>query len=231
MKKAKDLHLPFAWEDRQPVLHERLWYLPGKIDWSTFSFPGFQAPSFFANSKPVHIEYCSGNGSWIIDRAKRHPEINFLAVEQRFDRARKIWAKMHNAGLQNLIVALAEGHAMTKTFIPDSSVTQIYINFPDPWPKRRHAKYRIINPTFIAEMHRILADNGTVTIVTDDADYSTSIIKEMLAHAGFLSAFDAPYFAEASSEYGTSYFDELFRSKGKIIKLHQFRKQSIDKKS
>lgn len=225
MKKAKDLQLPFKWEERQPVVHEKLWYLPEKRDWSHFVFHGWNSSDFFKNDKPVHIEYCSGNGSWLIDRAKKHPEINFLAVEQRFDRARKIWAKMHNANLENLIVALSEGHAMTKSFVPSQSIQEIYINFPDPWPKRRHAKYRIVNTPFVAEMHRSLQSGGKVTIVTDDADYSAIIIKEMLKHPGFSPVFEAPHFVEASSDYGSSYFDTLFREKGKFIRLHQFIKQ------
>lgn len=221
--KLQNLQLPIGHNHSQSVIHNRLWFVPKKENENdSFLFPGWNHTSLFPNSNKLHIEYCSGNGSWIIDRAKAHPGVNWVAIEQRFDRARKIWTKLHNCGLQNLLVAWAEGYTLTKMHIPDSSVDEVSINFPDPWPKRRHAKYRIIQPLFIEEMHRILVPKGMITIVTDDESYSNSIIRTMLNHHGFTSGFQDPYFCEPSSEYGSSFFDQLFRGQGKIIRLHQF---------
>jgi tRNA (guanine-N7-)-methyltransferase len=222
MKRLKDLQIPFAWEERKAIVHDRLWYLPEKRDFSHFAFPGWQSSELFANDNPIHIEYCSGNGSWLIEKAKNEPHHHFLAVERQFERARKIWCKLHNANLSNVVVAWAEGHMLTQHFIPSNSVSEIYINFPDPWPKRRHAKYRIVQAPFVQELARILKPGGKLTIVTDHVGYSSIIIKELLAQPLLQSQFPAPYFVEATSEYGSSFFDELFRSQGTFIRLHQF---------
>ena len=225
MVKAKDFKLPFSWEEKRPIIHDRLWYLPDRVDSSSFSFPGWDAPLLFGENfspdRKIAIEYCSGNGLWILEKARLNPTINFLAVELRFDRARKIWAKIHNMKLPNLIVAWAEGQELTRKFIPAHCVEEIYINFPDPWPKRRHEKLRIVNTTFLHDLHRILKPQGQITVVTDDEDYSKIIVKEFTTHKDFESTIKAPYFTEPPADYGSSFFEELFRGKGKTIRLHQ----------
>lgn len=231
MVKQQDFKLPFKWEERHAIVHERLWFVPEKMTSHTYSFPGWDHPDFFGSSKPVHIEYCSGNGTWILEKAKINTNVHWLAVEKRFDRARKIWAKIHNQKHQNLMVGLAEGLELTKQFIPQMSVDGIYINFPDPWPKRRHERFRIVSKPFVQELHRILKNDGLVTIVTDHEGYSNSIIKEMLAHNGFSSTIAEPYFSEPPQDYGTSYFEELFKSKGKLIRFHNFIKTASHDRS
>ena len=224
MPKPQDLKLPFAFEKRQAIIFDRLWYVPAKVDSPNFSFPGFGDSTLFGNDQPLFIEYCSGNGSWILEKAKLNPTNNYLAVEMSFERARKIWAKIHNMKLTNLVVAWAEGLELTQKYIPHSCVSGIYINFPDPWPKRRHAKYRIINQPFLQEMHRILKPESCITTVTDHEDYSKIMIKEFISHKGFQSLIEAPYFEEPKPDYGSSFFEELFKSKGKTIRLHSFAK-------
>jgi len=224
MTVIEKLQLPLCRENPVPFLHERFWFLPRKYGSTEFTFSGFHSESFFGNTNPVYIEYCSGNGAWVTQKAESDPTVNWIAVERGFDRARKIWKRLHKKVLSNLIVAWAEGHQLTKTYIPNESVDAIYINFPDPWPKRRHAKYRIIQKPFVAEMHRILKREALVTIVTDDANYSEIIIKEMRAHCGFQSLFEDPYYVPVEPEYGSSFFDELFRNKGLIIRQHTFKK-------
>jgi tRNA (guanine-N7-)-methyltransferase len=222
--KAEDLKIPFTYEERRPIIMNRLWYVPERVALDDFRFPGWNSPDLFGNALPIHIEYCSGNGAWIIEKALQQPEVNFVAVELRFDRARKIWVKLHNMGIKNLIFAWAEGYLLTKTFIPDNSVELISINFPDPWPKRRHARHRLIQKPFLEEMARILRQNATLTFVTDDPDYSEQTTCEFQSVPSFKNAFQTP-FIEPDFNYGSSFFDELWRSKGKTIRLHRFIKQ------
>lgn len=115
------------------------------------------------------------------------------------------------------------GLDLTKQFIPTSSVHEVYVNFPDPWPKRRHEKHRIINPEFVSELARILHPHATATLVTDDKDYSDIMIDEMLKHPQFESVFAPPHFQQAPVEYGTSFFDTLFRDHDRLIRMHQFK--------
>lgn len=226
--KPKDLKFPFSWEERKVMLEDGVLYVPEYYDhYDTFSLPAWSDQALFGNDRPVFVEYCSGNGTWIAKKAKEQPQYNWVAIEKRFDRVRKIWSKIKNEGLENLIVFCGEGFRMTQEYIPAESVDQVYINFPDPWPKKRHAKNRIVQPPFIQEMHRILKDEGTITLVTDDAPYSDQMIEVLQDQAGMNSVYPAPYYVNELDGYGTSYFDTLWRDMGRVIRYHQYRKQKV----
>lgn len=139
-------------------------------------------------------------------------------------RARKIWSKIKNYELDNLFVICGEGFLATRHYFPSDSVQEVFINFPDPWPKRRHANFRIVQTPFIREMQRILKQDGLLTMVTDDKDYSAAMIKVLLDCDGFDSVYPSPYFVTDNEDYGTSYFEDLWRQKGKEIYYHQFKK-------
>lgn len=215
---------PFAREQvRSIFVRDRVWFVPCcGVDLATYHFPGWGAPEFFGNSQPVHVEYCSGNGAWIAAKAKECPQVNWVAVEKKFDRVRKVWSKIHNLGLQNLCVVYGEALQVTATYFPDASVSGVYINFPDPWPKRHHAKYRLVVPPFIEQLSRSLKAGATATLVTDDADYSAAMIRDFGAHAAFASRLPSPYYAGERADYGRSYFEELWRGKGCEIRYHEF---------
>jgi tRNA (guanine-N7-)-methyltransferase len=218
----QDLHIPFS-PDPKPLLHDRLWFIPQNKKPEGATFQQFSRPDFFGNSNPVHIEYCSGNGAWICQKALERPHINFIACERRLERARKIWARLHTLHLKNLIVAYAEGHLLTKFFIPSDAIDAIYIHFPDPWPKRRHARRRIVNADFVAEMARICKKTAPVTIVTDDSTYSEAILA-LMQPPYFQSSLAKPYFIAPPEDYGVSFFEELFRKQGKNIRFLEFAK-------
>jgi tRNA (guanine-N7-)-methyltransferase len=222
MVTSKELRIPFSWQERHIVIANGAWLIPPCTHDPLFSFPGWHDPTLFSNEQPIHIEYCSGNGAWIIEQARHFPYINWLAVEKRFDRIRKIWAKAKNQLLTNLVVVWAEAYALTSRFIPSMSVAKVYINFPDPWPKRRQKKHRLISAPFVQEQARILQAGSTISVVTDHQEYSLHIIELMRQHPAFTSLWPEPYFTEAPQEYGTSFFDALFRSQKIYPRLHQF---------
>lgn len=223
--KPEDLKPPFPRDDRRVVMHDRVWYVPERtLSVSDFAFPGWDHSDFFGNTQPVIVEYCSGNGAWIAAKAQGNPHLNWVAVEKKFERVRKIWSKIKNGQLNNLIVLCGEAHQATRRFIPDNTVSEIYINFPDPWPKTRHFKHRLIQDPFAQEMWRILKQNCGITFVTDDPPYSEWFIQVMGSHSGFKSHYSAPFYTTDVADYGTSYFDELWRGKGRQIRHHRFQK-------
>jgi tRNA (guanine-N7-)-methyltransferase len=226
--KPKNLISPFSRTERQVMIEDRIWYVPPLMeDYTSFTFPGWEHPLLFNNTNPVSIEYCSGNGAWIASQAKQHQSENWIAVEKKFDRIRKIWSKIKNDNIPNLVGICGEGHCVTENYFPTASIKNIYINFPDPWPKTRHAKHRIIQPTFILQLHRILKVGGLLTIVTDDERYSASLIQTLNAATGFRSQFPSPYYITDYPGYGTSYFEDLWREKGKTIHYHVYQKMDV----
>jgi len=184
-----------------------------------FSFPGWEA--LFGNNQPLCIEYCSGNGAWIAAKAQGDTSANWVGVEYKFSRACKIWGQAKRKGLNNLFVINGEAVHAT-TYVATGSVDAIYINFPDPWPKRRHAKYRLISPHFALEMARILKPSGTLTFVTDDRTYSEWSLDILCAMPEFASVYPEPYYTTEWPGYGGSFFDELWRQKGREILYHRF---------
>ncbi len=225
--KPDDLKRPFQWVNRHILIQDRIWYVPDQYeDQGQFVFPGWTHPQTFAHERPICIEYCSGNGAWIAAKAQANPQQNWVAVELKFERVRKIWAKIKNQDLSNLFVICGEGHRVTQNYFPSASVHSVFINFPDPWPKNRHAKHRLVQVAFVREIERILQPHGTLTLVTDDPAYSEGMIHVMQQIAGFQSVFEAPYYVKEYPDYGTSYFEDLWRQKGKSIRYHAFRKIS-----
>lgn len=226
--KPEDLKSPFAWDARRVLLQDRVWYVPDYYDhYQEFTFPGWKDPLLFGNENPVKIEYCSGNGTWIVAKAEENPQVNWVAVEKQFFRARKIWARMKNRQLNNLLIVCGEASTVTRHYIPSKTVSEVFINFPDPWPKARHAKHRLIQPAFIQEIGRILKEGHHWTFVTDDPDYSQLLLEEMAPYKEFVPSFPSPHYVTDLPGYGSSYFEELWREKGRDIRYHRFCKSEI----
>lgn len=224
--KPKHLKSPTNWENRKVIIHDRVWYVPEYFDrYEEFKFPGWDSSELFGNANPVQVEYCSGNGAWIEAKALANPHLNWVAVEKKFERVRKIWSKIQNHQLKNLIVICGEGFLATSLYFPKQSVSEVFINFPDPWPKRVHAKHRIVKPSFVEEMNRILVDQGKITLVTDDPDYSQIMVDCLCGNVHFESLYPQPFYYNEHKGYGTSYFDQLWREKGREIRYHEFRKK------
>jgi tRNA (guanine-N7-)-methyltransferase len=223
--RPEDLKPPFPKEDRKIVIHDHVWYVPPPhFSQSDYQFLGWSHTDFFGNDNPVNVEYCSGNGAWVADQALANPDINWIAIEKKFLRVRKIWSKIKNLKLKNLIVLCGEGYLATQRYFPSNSINEVYVNFPDPWPKKRHAKNRIFQPEFVNELARIITPKQKVTFVTDDPDYSEEVISIFANDKQFQSFYPAPFYAEEDQAYGSSYFEELWRSKGKTIRYHRFTK-------
>lgn len=214
---------PYKWEERYVLLKDRVFFVPERLEnYQDFRFPAFSDPQVFGNEQPVFVEYCSGNGAWIVEKARENPHINWVAVEIKFDRVKKIWKKAQACGLTNLLIVYGEAHLVTECYFPKNAVQEVFINFPDPWPKRRHFKNRIIQDSFIQLLKKLMKPKGVFTFVTDDEPYSKVLISEMKQHPEFTSLYPSPYFAEEFTGYGSSFFEELWRSQGKKIRYHRY---------
>ncbi|MDN3508667.1 MAG: tRNA (guanine(46)-N(7))-methyltransferase TrmB [Candidatus Neptunochlamydia sp.] len=202
--KPKDLLYPYKWEDRHPLLKDKIFYVPEYYqEHKKELFPNLQ--EYFGNDHPIYLEYCSGNGEWILNRTMENPEINWIAVEMWFERVRKIYSKTANYGVENLLIISGEGLTFSREYLSNKSLDKVYINFPDPWPKDRHAKHRIIQCPFVEELRRTVKKGGLVTLVTDNASYKEQIEDEMRGW---------PKIEASHENYGSSFFERLWRSHG-----------------
>lgn len=219
----KQLKSPFKWEDRRPCIADQVLYVPEYYQkHEEFSFPGWENESVFGREAPLSIEFCTGNGAWIIEKAQAHPERNWIAVELQFERVRKIWSKMHNYGLKNLFIVCGEALTFIKHYVQESTFSSLYVNFPDPWPKEKHAKKRLLAPPFFQELARVAKPDSILTIATDHKDYAFSTIEHLSKMPIWESCYQEPYYVHEYPGYGTSYFDELFRSQGLDIRYMEY---------
>lgn len=221
--KRSDLRFPYLWEERKPLIHDRVLFVPKLYDGhEEWRFPAWEDQELFGRAAPIEIEYCSGNGAWIIEKAKHHPDIHWVAVEKRFDRVQKIWSKMKNEKIGNLFIVCGEALTFTKYYVRGNSFSHFYINFPDPWPKGRHKKHRLLSDPFITEMARVSNPDAKAVIVTDHEEYAHNICKAFAEHPAWAPVFPSPHFVTEWEGYGTSYFHELWLQRNKTIHYLQF---------
>ena len=133
--------------------------------------------SLFTQQQPLEVELGAGDGSFLVEYARRHPEHNFIAIERLLGRVRKLERKGRQAGLRNLRAIRIESSYFIRYLVPPGSISALHIYFPDPWPKRRHWRHRLINEEFPALAHPALASRGRVFLRTDDQAY----FEQMLA--------------------------------------------------
>jgi tRNA (guanine-N7-)-methyltransferase len=221
MKQPSDLRIPFAWKDRKTVLLDKFLYIPTYFH-NHELFGRLDLEAVFPNRQPLSVEYCSGNGQWICSMASAHPERNWIAVDMDFARARKTWLRLFREGLSNLLVVCGEGIVFTRHYLPKACCSCIYVNFPDPWPKRIHAKHRIVRKVFLDEIEQILLPNSPVVLATDDEAYSEQMIRLFRSASKWRSSFDEPYYTHDLDGAATSYFLELWKQKERNIRTHRF---------
>ncbi len=144
--------------------------------------------ALFAKPQAVEVELGSGDGSFLVDYARRHPERNFLGVERLLGRIRKLDRKGRRAGLTNLAGLRIEAGYCLEYLLPPGSVAALHVYFPDPWPKKRHHRRRLVNERFPDLARRALAADGVVYLRTDHADYFEQMNAVFAGHPGFQPA-------------------------------------------
>lgn len=223
MKKPSDLIIPFSFENRKPIIIDRLFFIPSYYaDHDSWGKLDISSDLVFEKKLPVNIEYCSGNGQWILEKALLNPSINWIAVEYKFERARKIWVKMHNMRLKNLFIVFGEAYLFTSKYLYESCLKNIFINFPDPWPKKKQAKHRLVNIEFMKALSIVVEKGGIATIVTDDDMAKEWMLQAVILSEKWKPLFEYPYYINSLENYGDSYFKNLWLENGKEIKYLQF---------
>jgi len=165
--------------------------------------------ALFPKSQPLEVELGCGDGSFLAEHARRLPEHNFIGVERLLGRIRKLERKGLRAGLVNLRGIRIESSYLLEYLLPRHSATALHIYFPDPWPKRKHRHYRLVNERFPALAAQALAPKGTVFLRTDDADY----FEQMLEVFGSSAQFEAVETPEELSGVITD-FERDFLARG-----------------
>ena len=180
--------------------------LPRPLNWA----------ELFGNANPVEIEIGMGKGTFLTDQARARPDTNFLGIEW----ARFFWRyasdRLRRHGCANALTVRAEAGFFLNEFVPPGSVSVLHVYFPDPWPKARHHKRRLIQPKFVPVVHRILAPGGRWQVVTDHKGYWEENIEPTIRSAAGFTVVDynRPGSANEGEFVGTN-FERKYRREGR----------------
>jgi tRNA (guanine-N7-)-methyltransferase len=120
---------------------------------------------------PLEVDFGCHRGAFLTGMASAFPEGNFLGIEKQSARVEICNKRFARLGLANAFAIRGEGEQALKEFLPDASASILHVSFPDPWPKRRHERRRVVTPGFLAEAARVLRVDGALRLMTDDAAY------------------------------------------------------------
>lgn len=172
--------------------------------------------------QPVEMELGSGDGTFLIEWAQRNRDRNFLGVERLLGRLRKIERKAKRNNLQNVRAIRIEASYLMKYLIPPAALSALHIYFPDPWPKRKHWRRRLINAEFCEYAARALTPNGVVYFRTDNAEYFAQMKSVFETNRNFSATETPAELAEVLTD-----FERDFLAKGIATKRISYRR--IDK--
>ena len=167
--------------------------------------------------RPVELEIGSGKGTFLVHQATSRPNVDHVGIEY----ARAFWLhaadRCRRHGLKNVKLIHEDARTLIHWYMSDGVFDQAHVYFPDPWPKKRHHKRRLLNKDFLSELHRVLKENAIVRIVTDHDDYFEWIIE----HAGAVKSlyeiipFESVADGAAEGEIVGTNFERKYRREGR----------------
>jgi len=125
----------------------------------------------FGNANPVVLEIGSGKGRFLITTAMERPDLNLVGVEKSLHYHRLIGERVRKRGLQNVRLINHDAFVVLQKMVPDASLAEVHIYFPDPWPRPREQKRRMIRAEVLDEIRRVLVPGGSGIFVTDHRAY------------------------------------------------------------
>ena len=171
---------------------------------------------FFANNRPIEIDLGCGKGAFTSALALQFPNINFLGIDYADRWLKKGILPEEKAILSNLKYLKTE----SRQFIagcPDQSVAVFYLQFPDPWPKRRHRRRSVFDSSFLTELHRVLNPQGVLHLATDDEDYFSGMRKVVAGAESGWRSFRESVNQRLVHETLKTLYEARFQSMGRSI--------------
>jgi tRNA (guanine-N7-)-methyltransferase len=135
--------------------------------------------TLFADRRPLWLEIGFGGGEHLVEQAAAHPDRGLIGCEPYISGVARLLALAEARGLTNLRIVVDDARLLLDA-LPDGCLERIFVLFPDPWPKARHHKRRIVNPATAAEFARLLWPGGELRLATDDMGYARAMLLALL---------------------------------------------------
>jgi tRNA (guanine-N7-)-methyltransferase len=180
--------------------------LPRPINWT----------ELYGNDHPVELEIGMGKGTFLTEQAKARPEVNFFGIEWANFYWKYASDRLRRHKCDNARTVRAEALFFLREHVADASLSVLHVYFPDPWPKSRHHKRRLVQPPFIDQARRTLKPGGRLQVVTDHQDYWEQNIEPLIRAAeGFkIVDYNRPGSAGDGEFVGTN-FERKYRREGR----------------
>jgi tRNA (guanine-N7-)-methyltransferase len=175
----------------------------------------FDPGSVFGNGNPVTVEIGFGMGEATVRLAEERPGMNYLGVEVYRAGIGKLLSEIEKRGLENIRIVEHDAAELVEWMAP-SSVSAFHIFFPDPWPKKRHHKRRLVTRPFTEVLADTLIPGGYIYMVTDWEDYGEWALGELTAAAGIVNAYED--FAPSQSWRPRTRFEEKGLAKNHTLR-------------
>jgi tRNA (guanine-N7-)-methyltransferase len=187
--------------------------------WAALFAPDLAAP--FA----LVVELGFGRGEFLLDLAARAPEVAHVGVEVSRKRVLKLARRLARLPLGNVRLVCAPAELAVRELFAAASVSGVWINFPDPWPKKRHHRRRLIQPPFVAELAERLAPGGELHVATDHVGYAEQIDAVLAAESRLVNVFaPAAFVSEVPGRMRTAYELE-WRAEGRPLHFFDYRRR------
>ena len=170
----------------------------------------------FKNNNPIYVEFGTGRGKFITTHAKNNPDINYIAMEIKEEVLLKAVEKAHEANLSNIIFVWGNVNNILDYF-EKKEISRIYVNFCDPWPKKRWAKRRLTHSNFLKKYETILKDEGELHFKTDNIDLFEFSLNEIINNNWRLKNISLNLAKNTEIENITTEYEDKFMSQGMQI--------------
>ncbi|MCZ6513332.1 MAG: tRNA (guanosine(46)-N7)-methyltransferase TrmB [Nitrospinae bacterium] len=179
----------------------------------------------FQNGNPLKLEIGFGTGNFLIDMAIREPQSNFIGMDFYHKGIRKVITRMDRLHLKNIRVAYGNAGEKIPILFDEGELSEVFINFPDPWPKKRHHKRRLITPQFVEMLAGKMAPGGTLHIATDFEAYAQAILEALQADPRFFNLHEDQGYRHEREDIPKTKYEKAFLDAGRKIYYFEFSKE------
>ncbi len=177
----------------------------------------------FPTVQPLALEIGCGVGDFIIQRATQQPQTNFIAIDIYNKGCYKTCNRIDDSGLTNVRVMRMEARYLLSQFGCADMLCAIYVNCPDPWPKKRHRARRLVNNTFLTQILYYLKPQGDLYFITDVEDYAQQVADSLAVAPGYINQFPTAYTPQFNG-YPNSKYMRRFLAQGLPIFFQHHRR-------
>ncbi|HAR5671881.1 TPA: tRNA (guanosine(46)-N7)-methyltransferase TrmB [Staphylococcus pseudintermedius] len=175
-----------------------------------------QVSEWFERQQPIHIEVGSGMGKFITTLAQQNPHINYVAIERDKNVMIRVLDKVREHNLTNIKLLCNDAVILTDYF-RQGEVDRIYLNFSDPWPKKRHAKRRLTYRSFLALYQQILREDGELHFKTDNRGLFAYSLESMSQFGMYFTKINLNLHQEDEGDNIPTEYEHKFAEKGSRI--------------